>query len=278
MINKTMLRNTCLLMGSVLLLAACQKMKRPALGDYPQDANPPGGPLKFYAAFDGTSSNPLMNAVDSIRASFPSDNPLASVDGISGKATKGAEGKAIAYPNANDFKTASSFSMAFWVKNTAQAGRTEFLFSLQDDTYGWHHSAMFLLMENQTATNTTMKLCLMDQWLEGTFNKPVFDGNWHHIVYAYDHTTSKMNYYFDGVFVDGMNSTQTDVKNGGSPRGAVNFSQATKFILSGWNKHANATGPTDDWIKNYSGNMDQVRLYTKALSATEVAALYSAKL
>lgn len=93
MINKTMLRNTCLLMGSVLLLAACQKMKRPALGDYPQDTNPPGGPLKFYAAFDGTSSNPLMNAVDSIRASFPSDNPLASVDGISGKATKGAEGK-----------------------------------------------------------------------------------------------------------------------------------------------------------------------------------------
>ena len=70
----------------VLIASGCQKMNRPQLGTYPQDANPPGGPLKFYAAFDGTTADPLMNAVDSIRANFASDNPLASVDGVSGKA------------------------------------------------------------------------------------------------------------------------------------------------------------------------------------------------
>ena len=64
----------------VLLAASCQKMDRPALGDFPKDTNPPGGPLKFYAAFDGTTSDPLMNAVDSIRANFAGSNPLASVD------------------------------------------------------------------------------------------------------------------------------------------------------------------------------------------------------
>jgi hypothetical protein len=66
------------LLGLVVLAASCQKMTRPALGNYPKDANPPGGPLKFYAAFDGTSSNALMNGVDSIRADFPSNNPLKS--------------------------------------------------------------------------------------------------------------------------------------------------------------------------------------------------------
>ncbi len=262
----------------VAFMTSCQKMKKPDFADYPADANPPGGPLKFYASFDGTSADPLMNGVDSIRANFPASNPLTSVAGISGKAVQGSDGKAVLYPSANDFKDATSFSISMWLKNTAQAGRTEFLFSLQDDTYGWHHSAVFLLMENQTSTSATMKLCVMDQWLEGTFSKPVFDGNWHHIVYSYDQTTSKMTYYFDGAVVNGMNAVQTDVKNGGNPRGAVNFKNANKFILAGWNKHANTDGPTDDWIKSYNGTMDQFRLYGKALSAAEVSALYSSRL
>lgn len=262
----------------VALMTSCQKMKKPGYADYPADANPPGGPLKFYAAFDGTSADPLMNGVDSIRANFPASNPLTSVAGINGKAIQGSDGKAMLYPSANDFKDATSFSISFWLKNTAQAGRTEFLFSLADDSYGWSHSAAFVLVENQTSTNTTMKFGLMDQWLEGTFNKPMFDGNWHHIVYVYDQTTSKMTYYFDGAVVTGMTATQTDVKNGSNPRGAINFSNANKFILAGWNKHANADGPTDDWVKSYNGSMDQFRLYGKALTASEVSALYSSRL
>lgn len=262
----------------VAFMTSCQKMKKPDYADYPADANPPGGPLKFYASFDGTSADPLMNGVDSIRANFPASNPLTSVPGISGKAVQGSDGKAVLYPSANDFKDATSFSISFWLKNTAQAGRTEFLFSLADDTYGWSRSAAFVLVENQTASNTTMKFGLMDQWLEGTFNKPMFDGNWHHIVYVYDQTTSKMTYYFDGAVVTGLTATQTDVKNGGNPRGAINFSNANKFILAGWNKHANAEGPTDDWVKSYNGAMDQFRLYGKALTASEVSALYSSRL
>ena len=75
----------------MLVAASCQKMTKPTLGTYPKDADPrfplfPGGPLKFYAAFDGSTADPLMNAVDSVRANFPSSNPLTSVAGVSGKA------------------------------------------------------------------------------------------------------------------------------------------------------------------------------------------------
>jgi Concanavalin A-like lectin/glucanases superfamily len=262
----------------VALLAGCQKMERPALGDYVKDSNPPGGPLAFYVAFDGSTDDVAMNGVDSVKANFPQENPLGSIAGISGKAAQGADGKAIFYPSANDFKNAKSFSMSMWLKNTAQVGRTEFLFSLVDDTYsGWHYSAAFCLVENQTATKATMKFGLMDQWLEGDFNKPLFDGNWHHMVYVYDASTSKMNYYFDGALVTGMTPTQTDVKKNGSPRGAVDFSQAYKFIIGGWNKHGNSKGAGDDWIKSYSGGVDQFRLYTTALSASDVLALYNGK-
>ncbi|MEO6218929.1 MAG: LamG domain-containing protein [Ginsengibacter sp.] len=261
-----------------IVITSCQKTERPKLGDYPLDANPPGGPLKFYVAFDGTTTDPLYNGVDSIRANFPSINPLASTEGISGKAVQGEDGKAIVYVTPNDFKNSTSFSIAFWMKSLAEAGRTEFLFSLVDATYGWSNSAAFVLVENQTTTNATMKFGLMDQWLEGTFNKPLFDGNWHHVVYVYDETTSKMTYYFDGSVVSDMTPGQTDVKNGSDPRGKIDFSNATSLILAGWNKHGNAAGPTDDWIKTFKGTLDQFRLYGIPLSASEVQALYNSKL
>ncbi len=276
--NSLITKLSLVTLSLVLVLAACQKMKRPSLADYPKDVAAPGGPLKFYVAFDGSSPDVLRNAVDSVRANFASTNPLASVAGISGKAAQGADGKAITWAVANDFKSATSFTIALWMKNSAQAGRTEFVFSLVDDKYGWHHSAIFLLVENQTPTQATMKLGLMDQWLEGTFTKPLFDGNWHHMVYVYDQTTSKMTYYFDGAAVAGMNATQTDVKKSGAPRGPVDLSTSNKLILGGWNKHGSAAGPGDAWIKTYTGTMDQFRLYGKALSAAEVSALYNSKL
>lgn len=70
----------CLLAASAILFASsCQKIDQPGMGNYPADANSPNGPLKFYVAFDGTSANPLMNAVDSIKATFPSDNPFTTM-------------------------------------------------------------------------------------------------------------------------------------------------------------------------------------------------------
>ena len=271
------------LSSALILLAAsgCQKMDKPELGEYATDDNQtllPGN-LRFFTSFNSTDGpSARWNAKDSISGNPALLFPFTYAPGVNGNGIKGEDNSAILYLNANDLKSATSFSIAFWMKNTAQAGRTEFLFSLVDDTYsGWHRSAVFLLLENQTATSTTMKFGLMDQWLEGTFNKPMFDGNWHHIVYSYDQTTSKMTYYFDGAVVTGMTPTQTDVKNGGNPRGAVNFSASSGFIIGGWNKHAGKAGPTDDWIKSYTGYLDQFRIYNKPLTPAEVQALYTNK-
>jgi len=265
---------------SALIATGCQKMDRPELGDYPQDANPPGGPLKFFAAFDGESTNPLMNAVDSIRANFPSDNPLQSVDGISGMGVQGEPGKAINYASANDFKSATSFTIAFWMKRAVNSN-TEFIFGLMDDTYsGWHYSAIFMMMEHATPTDATVKIGIMDQWLEfaggNKLQRPIFDGNWHHWAMTYDETTSKMTYYFDGVKIDAPASV-TDVKNGGNPRGPLNLTKATNLVIGGWNKHANLSGPGDDWISSFQGNLDQFRMYNTVLSATEIKELFDNK-
>jgi hypothetical protein len=273
-----------------LLLFSCQKLDRPSLADYPKDSNPPGGPLKFYAAFDGTSSDPLKNAVDSIRANFAADNPFTSVEGIAGKAVKGvsSKDKAIKYPSANDFSKSTSVTVAYWMKNTpATDGEPEFHFSLPSKDF-WHESALFLLVEkggpdagNSTVDSMACTFAVQDNWVEfrGVNRlRKALDGNWHHVAFVYDETTSKVSAYVDGVAVS-YTGTGNVLKSGTNPLGKLKFANVNNFVLGGWNKHTSGTGGAQDaWIHSYSGSMDQFRLYGKALSAAEVQALYNSKL
>lgn len=264
-------------MGLVILFASCQKLDRPALGDYPKDANPPGGPLKFYTAFDGST-------VDSIRATFSQGNPLTfTPNGISGQALQGADGKALKYPSANDFWKSNSFSIAWWMKSAPHADGAQFLFSMPSKDY-WHNSAMFLLIESQalsTPTAATVKFTMHDQWFEftGANRMPnILNGQWNHVVIVYDETTSKLSYYINGSQLTGLPANLTDVKKSGNPRGPAAFKNIQNFIVSGFGKHVSIDGPTDAWVKSYTGQLDQFRLYGKALTAAEVTALYNSKL
>lgn len=268
---------------------SCKKLKRPALGDYPKDANPPGGPLKFFTAFDGTTGNPLMNAVDSIRANFPSVNPFTSIAGVEGKGVQGVDQKAILYPSANDFNKVTSFTVAFWEKNAVPGGGSpQWLFSLASKDY-WHQSALFAFIDHDGAGSTSsgavVKLGIQDQWFEftpanGLMPGNLLNGNWHHMAFVYDQTTSKVTYYVDGVALTGLPAVLTDVKNGANPRGPLSFANTYSFVLGGWNKHGNLGNgaPTDSWIQSWQGGLDQFRLYGKALTATEILALYNSRI
>lgn len=282
-----------------MAFTACQKMDRPGLGEYLKDANPPGGPLKFYVAFDGTSSDPLRNAVDSVRANFASSNPFTFVNGISGRGVQGASAKdkAIKYASPNDWADATSFSVSYWLKNVPQTdGEPEFHFSLPSKDY-WHSSAMFLLVEksgpnadNSTTSQMACTFAIKDRWVEfrGANRLPnVLNGNWHHLVFTYDETSSKLTAYVDGVAVP-YTGTGNIVGGTASPLGPAKFwnngrDNINSFIIGGWNKHVGGLadgfkGAQDPWIHSYSGAMDQFRLYSKALTASEVAALYNSKL
>lgn len=278
-IYSKILKNAFFVLVFFIGVSGCKKTTRPALGDFPKDIDPhfplyPGGPLKFYAAFDGTTTNPLMNAVDSIRASFPSDNPLVSVAGINGKAIQGNGTKAIKYPSANDFKGVTSCTISMWINNAVNAN-TELLFSLASKDY-WHGSAAFLLLEHATPAKCQLKFALQDHWVEyiDNFNKPLFDGNWHHLAFTYDETTSTVKVYFDGTEVPTPASAAVNFAGVGK----LNLGNATNLVIGGWNKHAGLSGPTDSWISAFTGKMDQFRMYGKVLSASEVTALYNSKL
>jgi hypothetical protein len=262
---------------------SCQKMERPAMADYPKDSNPPGGPLKFYAAFDGTTSNVLMNAVDSIRATFPSDNPLAATDGVSGKAIQGANKKFLKYVKPNDWALLSeSFTISLWykkdgqTKNNAGTNGPEYLASFKASNGHWSGSSMLLFLEGDNAKGA-VKVMIADAkgadswftWEGGNTIAGLLDNKWHHFVITYAAESSTMKLYIDGV----ANANTRTWAN----HGKINFDNnaITEFRVG--------SGPqdnidSDDWLSStFKGSIDQFRMYSTALSASEIQGLYTGK-
>lgn len=253
----------------ISLVIGCQNMDSPELGDYPKDANAVGGPLKFYVAFDGTTSDPLMNAVDSIRAKFPIENPLTSVDGINGKAMKGdVPKKFISYAKPNDWVVKSeSFTIAFWERHGAPT-QTEFPFSLVSDN--WAKANMFCLMEG-TPEKPVIKLFIDEQpgdkwfeWVNAESVPGIFDGQWHHLAFVYDSATSGMTLYKDGV------AYATKVWDNHGPI-KLKDAKVSGFRIGG------SGNPEEGWMNSWTGDLDQFRMYSTALTSAEINDLYSSK-
>jgi len=273
--------NSCLFsfLALSILVASCQKTDRPSLGNYPKDANPPGGPLKFFAAFDGTSSNALMNAVDSIRANFPSNNPLQSGDGISGKAIQGDGTDFIKYSNANDFiSTAGSFTLAFWEKrNGIPKGNSAFFFCFASSNGYWASASMFGLFDWGTNNDSAViKIDCIDSkvadnwfvWAGKTAIHGIMDNQWHHLAFVYDAGSSVMTLYVDGT---ANPNTQPWASHGAAN---MDMSKITEFDIAG-----NSNIPNMGWGQDWeTGNyLDQFRLYGTALTADQVKTLYTNK-
>jgi len=279
--HKKLLTSSVLMAIGFLVFLSCNKPTRPELGSYPQDANPPGGPLKFYAAFDGNTT-PAMNGVDSVRANFPADNPLAQTTGVSGQGIQGDGTKFIKYASPNDFaSTAQSFTVAFWEKRDGiPNGNASFVFTIpsgngQWGTYGF---SMFLLFDWGSwtpATSATVKFYMVDdqsksdQWLtwEGGDRVPnLQDNNWHHLAFVYDATTSNLTLYVDGVA-----NSHVPQWTGHGPL-HMDASKVQGLDIAG-NENIGNMG----WGMDWDAGLDQFRLYGTALSASAVQALYANK-
>jgi hypothetical protein len=279
-INNIITKNLMLILAISMSMGGCQKMTHPALGNYPKDANAPGGPLKFYAAMDGGN-------VDSIRANFGIDTKVTYVQGVSGKAMQAGADGYIVYPSANDFKKSSSFALSFWVKKAGPniaGGGTSFAFGLSTTKDIWTHMDMFLEFEDagnpSSADSAACKFYLNDQWFEfvktGSADKrlpKVLDGQWHQLAFSFDGTSSTLTTYIDGAAYTNLPAGFGKFTNNG---GSVDFSSIAGLVVGAAGHYAIGKTP-DSWMGDFNGAIDQFRMYGVALSATEVSALYTQK-
>ena len=98
-----------------------------------------------------------------------------------------------------------------------------------------------------------------------------------HLIFEYDAVTSKYKIYKDGVQVV-TNAGVEDRKTGetGGPLGALAFANADKINIGSWRPKSEGTA-TEAWMGWFMGNLDELRVYDKALTATEAKALYDAE-
>lgn len=267
--------NAVMVLAVIIAFTSCQKLTRPALGDYPKDVNPPGGPLKFYAAFDGSS-------VDSVRANFGINTDVSYGAGVSGKALQpdGSKNGFVAFPSANDFGKSTNFTISFWLNITlAQKdhNNADGIMAFASSSNFWSNFVVFADHESSNSDSMQLKFHFAngsgDNWdfagYAGNSRWPkMYDGQWHHVAFVYDAGSKTATLYRDGVQFD-QKTNETIAFDG----------NASQLIVGGFQEAAGVvdTYANNSWMSGFPGMIDQVRLYGTALSASDVAALYANK-
>lgn len=274
-LNIKIMKNAMLIFAFSLAIYSCQKMDHPPLGNYPKDANPPGGPLKFYAAMDGSN-------VDSIKANFGVDNSVSYVDGgASGMAVQvdGSQNGFVSYPSANDFGASTDFTVSFWMNITLAQKNHENavgVLAFGNTKDFWGNITVFLEHETSLSDSMPMKIHFnglnnTDVWDAANYTDNnrwphMYDGQWHHVAITYHATDSLYTAYRDGVQFDTLTMSHQIV-----------FENASQLVVGGFQQAAgvNGTYAENTWMSGFPGMMDNVRLYGTTLSAADVASLYS---
>ncbi len=151
----------------------------------------------------------------------------------------------------NSNQNSLNFSVDFWIKTTDGNGALINKFT-PDGNNGWRinlDSGRIEFYYYASASNYTTRL------LNG--NTYVADGNWHHVAITLDSGNARC--YIDGVSAhsQGWNGTATTASS-------------TEDIQIGY---AAADTPTGDAGGYFEGQLDELRVWTKTLSAFEVGAV-----
>jgi hypothetical protein len=173
-----------------------------------------------------------------------------------------------------------------WVNTNRHDGGAMGVFALgkQDGSF-WGN--FFLFIEGQNPANREemfMKLHFeknnapfVEHWIEpnGPFRPVDMYGAWRHIAWTYDATTSKVGWYINGQKKALPPGAESRIADGsGTPLGPLNFKNPTKFVIGGFQNNAGAPfNSPEPWMLNYTGMLDEFRIYNKALSEIEISAI-----
>ena len=238
--------------------------------------------LVAYMPFDD-------NALETIGNITPSQQPnVTYVVGRRGKAYQGASGAYLRYnlPDNSKLKTLKSYTVAMWIKSPKVDGTPVpkvFEIGKSDDLFWGNLTIMIERLTDPGADSLFFKLHFKKvgvpwegQWIEA--KKSIFQVNkWMHLVFQYDATTSKFMIYKDGAKVEFPEAVENRYANDQQePLGDMNFVNADVLNIGAWRPKTDSQA-TDEWMGWFMGNLDELRVYDKALSATEVKALYDAE-
>jgi hypothetical protein len=280
----------------ICFVSACTK------ADYDDDfkpATPP--PLGNYNTSDDVSAENLIakwtfdETVTESKQNLTGTNTSTTfTNGIKGKAFQGAANGYVVYNNPGTIVTLQSFTVSFWMKAPPTGGNARGIFSLNNQADFWGNLDIY--QENFSSTDTAFfKVHINNDnapsW-KGQFTDAKIGAainRWVHMAVTYDAATSVFNIYANGA-PQGVSSggnppnTRGPILRGADPLtsnalyGPLKFVNATAMVIGTWQFQTNPSltnsAGSQSWAGNFTGALDEFRIYKKALTAQEVTALY----
>jgi len=228
--------------------------------------------LVGYWSFDGGFTDSVSNA-----ATTNSGGALAN--GFKGQGLSldvANKAYVTAVPSAA-IKGANSFTISFWVnptfKDADNDGKIDGIIGFVNlaRTNDFWGNVDWFVENGSNNTASTIKAHVVggtsDTWLTVS-NFPNLFGKWSSHTLTYDAGTSKLTYYINGAKVADATTSWTGNINFPSP-GTLVFG-TTQFQTT---PSQGTAGGTQPWASYLTGMMDEIRIYNKALTASEVNAL-----
>ncbi len=156
----------------------------------------------------------------------------------------------VTVPSSSDFNFGSDpFTISTWIKTT-QNGSWKRIVTKRDPAGGgnWYS----LVIDNGYARLELCAGCNLNSGLA------VNDGEWHLIVVTRDRTANMFNMYIDGILENTMADTGFVFSNG------IN----SPLEIGKW--------ASESYGGTYAGLIDEIQIFNRALSASEIAAIYNA--
>lgn len=260
----------------------------PPIGNYVSSSEIAPTELVAFFPFDGTATDAkggVTGGTVSGSGSF--------VTGKKGQAYQGGTG-VISYGTAGPLANLTSFTVSMWINTTVHSGGAQGVFAVsKEDGSFW--SNFFMIIEGANPGDNMLAkvhfeknaagVSNVEHWLETTGAiRQNFMGNmygaWRHVAFSYDQTTSKYSMYVNGnklPFKDPAipRNDEDRFASPGVPLGALAFKNANRFVIGGFQNQLGAPYNSPEvWMLPYTGKLDELRFYKKALTDQEVNALF----
>ena len=261
--------------------------------------------LIAYFPFEGNGNDLIGN----MTPGNASTTTVTFPDGRRGKCFQGNDnglksGLLYTLPASSKIKTLKAFTISLWVKMVPNTLATtdvpeQMVFHL-DGTGDWIWGNLFLLQhrnwplgESERDKNFAEMDCYFwkedaaewrGQRANGWFLDVVTVSQWRHIICCYDNVTSQFHAYVNGVHItsfDGSEYPGIDRKQAeaGPALGDLKFTSPVHLAIGAWcDRLAGTSLQEDAWASPFKGQLDEFRIYDKALTSQEVKDLYDAEI
>jgi hypothetical protein len=292
---KLVSRKTCYLLGSSLLLSlffiSCKDngdVTLPPIAGYNNSNEVAQNNNIAYFALDGngTEAKSSTAATSVVNVTW--------VPGVKGQAAQFNNGYIYTASPLAVLPNAQSFSVSAWVQATNNKGGTPPVndrpfqyFQIARPGQLWGNFNGLLQTDQYTAASDTLvfKSLYADAsgGLQDNINnygvagteykvvKKAGTGQWAHVVTTYETNGSTVNLfkiYVDSVLVSNVNFQSRGVNT-------FKFTSPNQIMIGGW--LSNLPGSTitpETWAQPFIGKIDEIRVYNKLLTMSEIAALY----